>query len=190
LIVDDYYTDGEIPLIYTRYRDDEGQLIENTVKDYKPYFWIPANVGDYRRRRLLTRYPGTQITDERAVGLDGTPLIKVVAESPFDIISMRQEFDKTYEADLRFTDRWLIDNVPVMPKWKPRKWWFDIECDTGDDPFTTVIAVIDSDLDTPVVFAWSDERTNCSYDNTTGLPYYRKVRDVSYELRLYSKYPP
>ena len=72
-----------------------------------------------------------------------------------------------------------------MPEWKPRKWWFDIECDTGDDPFTTVIAVIDSDLDTPVVFAWSDERTNCSYDNTIGLPYYRKVRDVSYELRLY-----
>ena len=50
-----------------------------------------------------------------------------------------------------------------MPNWKPRKWWYDIECNTGDDNFTTVIAVIDSDLDEPVVFAWADERTNCPW---------------------------
>jgi DNA polymerase I len=183
MIVDDFYVNGEIPILYTRYRDSNGELIEDTIKGYKPYFWIPANVGDYRKRRLLARYPGTQITDERAIGLDGTPLIKVVVESPFDIFSMKQEFDKTYEADVRFTDRWLIDNVHEMPVWNPRKWWFDIECDTGDDPFTTVIAVIDSDLDTPVVFAWADERTNCSYDSDGA--YMRKVRDVDYELRLY-----
>ena len=192
MIVDDYYDNSEKPLVYTRYRDEEGNLIENTVKDFKPYFWIPADVGEYRRRRLTIRYPGAVITDETAVGLDGTPLIKVEAESPFDIISMRQEFDRTYEADLRFTDRWLIDNVPVMPEWKPRKWWFDIEADP-EEGFTTIIAVIDSDLDMPVVFAWADERTNCSYDkagihrgiNGSGLPHYRKVRDIEYELNIY-----
>ncbi len=189
MIVDDYYENGENPIIYTRHRDADGTLIEDNVRNYKPYFWIPANVGEFRKRRLLVRYPGTVITDETSVGLDGTPLIKVEAESPFDIISMRREFDKTYEADIRFTDRWLIDNVPVMPEWKPRKWWFDIEADP-EEGFTTIIAVIDSDLDTPVVFAWADERTNCSYDNiqeSNGQRgwHYRKVRDVAYELRLY-----
>ena len=191
MIVDDYYSNGENPILYTRYRDKEGNLIENTVKDYKPYFWIPANVGDFRKRRLLTRYPGTVITDEMAVGLDGTPLIKVVTDSPFDIFSMKQEFDKTYEADVRYTDRWLIDNVPVMPEWKPRKWWFDIEADP-EEGFTTIIAVIDSDLDMPVVFAWADERTNCSYhlghlDNSpfSSLSYTRTVRDIDYNLQIY-----
>ena len=184
MIVDEYYPSSERPTIYTRYRDQDGKLIEDRHSHYKPYFWIPASTGDFRKRRLLTRYPGTVITDETATGLDGTPLIKVEVESPFDIISMKQEFDRTYEADIRFTDRWLIDSVPVMPEWKPRKWWFDIECDTGDTPFTTVIAVIDSDLDMPVVFAWADERTNCSYDSNGN--YMRQVRDVDYELRLYS----
>jgi len=189
MIVDEYYSNGETPILYTRYRDEEGNLVEDSIKGYKPYFWIPANVGEFRKRRLLARYPGTVITDDTAVGLDGTPLIKVETDSPFDIMSMRQEFDRTYEADLRFTDRWLIDNVPVMPEWKPRKWWFDIECDTGDTPFTTVIAVIDSDLDTPVVFAWADERTNCSYFKS-GIggrlySYTRTVRDIDYSLRIY-----
>ena len=189
MIVDEYYSNGETPILYTRYRDEEGNLVEDSIKGYKPYFWIPANVGEFRKRRLLARYPGTVITDDTAVGLDGTPLIKVETDSPFDIMSMRQEFDRNYEADLRFTDRWLIDNVPVMPEWKPRKWWFDIECDTGDTPFTTVIAVIDSDLDTPVVFAWADERTNCSYFKS-GIggrlySYTRTVRDIDYSLRIY-----
>ena len=183
MIVDEYYAGDEKPILYTRYRDAEGNLIEENVKGYQPYFWIPANVGEYRKRRLMTRYPTARITEETAVGLDDVPLIKVEAESPFDIISMRQEFDRTYEADLRFTDRWLIDNVPVMPEWKPRKWWFDIEADPEEN-FTTIIAVIDSDLDTPVVFAWADERTNCPYDDRLAL-YYREVRDVAYELRLY-----
>ena len=68
MIVDDYYNNGENPIIYTRYRDSEGNLIEDNIRDFKPYFWIPANVGDFRKRRLLVRYPGTVITDETAVG--------------------------------------------------------------------------------------------------------------------------
>ena len=55
MIVDDYYENGETPIIYTRHRDADGTLIENNVRDDKPYFWIPANVGEFRKRRLLVR---------------------------------------------------------------------------------------------------------------------------------------
>ena len=187
MIVDDYYENGEQPIIYSRYRDESGELVEHTDKSYKPYFWVPKNSPDFQFRRVMTRFPESRVIfEEQAVGLDGTPLVKVEAQSPFEITRMREQFSKTYEADVRFTDRWLIDNVQVMPDWKPRKWWYDIEWDTGDDPFTTVIAVIDSDLDTPVVFAWADERTNCPYEEwQTGQSLYRKTRDVSYELRLF-----
>ena len=188
MIVDDYYENGEQPIIYSRYRDEEGNLIEQTDKSYKPYFWVPKNSPDFQFRRVMTRFPESKVIfEEQAVSLDGTPLVKVEASSPFEITRMREQFSKTYEADIRFTDRWLIDNVQVMPDWKPRKWWYDIEWDTGDDPFTTVIAVIDSDLDMPVVFAWADERTNCPWS----IPYLsswpiRQVRDIFYELRIYS----
>ena len=179
MIVDDYYENGEEPIIYSRYRDEEGNLIEHTDRSYKPYFWVPKNSPDFQFRRVTTRFPTCRVIyEEQSTGLDGAPLVKVEAQSPFEIIRMREQFSRTYEADVRFTDRWLIDNVQVMPDWKPRKWWFDIECDTGDDPFTTVIAVIDSDLDTPVVFAWADERTNCPHEGQGA--YMREVRDVSY----------
>tara|TARA_R110000824_G_scaffold15306_7_gene64550 strand:+ start:162 stop:2567 length:2406 start_codon:yes stop_codon:yes gene_type:complete len=188
MIVDDYYENGEQPIIYSRYRDEEGNLIEQTDKSYKSYFWVPKNSRDSQFKRVMGRFPESRVIfEEQAVGLDGTPLVKVEAQSPFEITRMKEQFDRTYEADIRFTDRWLIDNVQVMPDWKPRKWWYDIEWDTGDDPFTTVIAVIDSDLDMPVVFAWADERTNCPWT----IPYLsswpiRQVRDIFYELRIYS----
>ena len=205
MIVDDYYENGEEPIIYSRYRDEEGNLIEHTDRSYKPYFWVPKNSPDFQFRRVTTRFPTCRVIyEEEATGLDGTPLVKVEAQSPFEITRMREQFSRTYEADVRFTDRWLIDNVQVMPDWKPRKWWFDIECDTGDDPFTTVIAVIDSDLDTPVVFALRGGNINhyladyghggyakCWHVNDEeefeveyGI-HERTIRDVEYQLRVF-----
>jgi len=184
MIVDEYYEKSDRPIIYSRYRDEKGNLIEHTDRNYTPYFWVPKNSPDFQFRRAITRFPTCRIVNQdQAIGLDDTPLVKIEVESPFEITRMREQFGKSYEADIRFTDRWMIDNIQEMPDWKPRKWWYDIEWDTGDDPFTTVIAVIDSDLETPVVFAWTDERTNCSYDSSGA--YMRRVRDVDYELRLY-----
>ena len=187
MLIDNIFRDDDTPIIYTRSRDENGNLIERRQFDFKPYFWVPASTPEFRLSRLKRSFPTARVCqDETATGLDGTPLFKIEAHSPYDVTKMREMFERTYEADVRFTDRWLIDNVQEMPAWKPRKWWYDIECDTGDDSFTTVIAVIDSDLDTPVVFAWADDRTNCPY-SLTGRSrelIHRKVRDVEYELHL------
>tara|TARA_R100000005_G_scaffold96214_1_gene81497 strand:+ start:760 stop:3099 length:2340 start_codon:yes stop_codon:yes gene_type:complete len=186
MIVDTIFRDGECPIIYSRYRDEDRNLIERR-EEFHPYFWVPADTPDFRLERLKRSFPGTAVRkDITATGLDKTPLIKIETDNPFDITRMSKFFDKTYEADIPFVDQWLMENVPEMPDWKPRKWWYDIECNTGDDNFTTVIAVIDSDLDMPVVFAWADERTNCPYPLTgrSRELHRRKVRDVEYELHL------
>ena len=191
MIVDAIYHDDGPPTVYTRWRDGESRsLFEHRETDYRPHFFIPAHTPEFRINRMLRSYPTARILkDEIFIALDKTPLLKIEADSPYDIHNMSMGFMKTYEADVMFPDQYLINNVEEMPKWKPRKWWYDIECDTGDDNFTTVIAVIDSDLDTPVVFAWADERTNCSLDTSYGMrsgPMKREVRDTKYKLYLYS----
>ena len=190
MIVDNYFTGDDKAHIYTRYRDEDGNLIEHTEHEYEPHFFIPSDTPPYQIKRLKRQFPATRIEQVDATGLDGEALTKVIAHTPYDVTRMREFFNRTYEADVRFIDRYLIDNHSgKMPKWKPRKWWYDIEADTGDDPFTTVIAVIDSDLDTPVVFAWADERTNCPYwygqSHRPHHAFSRTIRDITYELRLY-----
>jgi DNA polymerase elongation subunit (family B) len=186
MIVDAIYHDDEPPTIYKRYRDNEGMLIADKVEGYKPHFYVPQSTPEFRLKSLKRSFPQSEIDMMKNYeGLDGTPLYRVSTNSPYNISRMREMFARTYEADVRYADQYLIENVTNMPKWKPRKWWYDIECNTGDDNFTTVIAVIDSDLDTPMVFAWADETTNCPYKRST--PYksiMRKVRDTEYELML------
>ena len=192
MIVDAIYHDDEAPTIYKRHRDDKGQLIEERVEGYLPSFFVPQSTPEFRIKALRRSYPQARIdTETRYEGLDGEALYRVSTNSPFDISRMRDMFARTYEADVRYADQYLIENVAEMPQWKPRKWWYDIECNTGDDNFTTVIAVIDSDLDKPIVFAWADEQTNCPYldklDNPTGAYRVldRTVRDSTFDVHIF-----
>lgn len=187
MIADAVYHDDAPPTIYTRWRTDDRKLIENTVTDYQPHMFIPVGTSEFSINNALKYYPEAELhKDEIYTGLDGTKLWKITANSPMDIVSISRGMAKTFEADVQFEDQYLINNYAEMPKWKPRKWWYDIECNTGDDNFTTVIAVIDSDLDTPVVFAWADEKTNCPYPKTDRWSeiHQREVRGEKYELHL------
>jgi DNA polymerase elongation subunit (family B) len=194
MIVDAIYHDDAPPTIYTRYRK-QGALFEEKIEDFKPHFYIPQTTPEFRIKSLQRSYPTVEVDTKKSYeGLDGTALYRVSTNSPYDISRMREIFSRTYEGDVRYIDQYLINNVEEMPKWTPRKWWYDIECDTGEDNFTTVISVIDSDFDMPIVFAWTDETTNCPYDipefmgddsHPHGVTYRREVRDTEYDLRLY-----
>ena len=186
MIADAIYHDDRPPTIYTRYRNQDGELMEKRVVDYKPHFYIPTATPDFRIKNMQRSFPDSEVRkDVMFEGLDGATLWKVETNNPYNISAMSKMFSKSYEGDMRYVDQYLVENFTEMPKWKPRKWWYDIECNTGDDNFTTVIAIIDSDLDTPVVFAWADERTNCPYRDYNNTTTSREVRGEKYTLYLY-----
>ncbi len=156
MIVDTFRPDPEGPdHIYKRWRDAEGNLIEETVTDFRPYFWISADTPRGYVERVLDKFPGASVDwNDTAVGLrTEEPLVKVYAYRQGDIRDLSRRFSKTWEADLSLQDRYLIDEVKVMPKWKPRVWHFDLEWDTKTHQ-TTVMAVIDNYNNRHVAFCW------------------------------------
>lgn len=156
MIVDTFRPDPEGPdHIYKRWRDAEGNLIEETVTDFRPYFWIPAESSRGYVERVLDQFPGSRVDwDDTAIALrTEEPLVKVYAYRQGDMRDLARRFSKTWEADLSLQDRYLIDNVDVMPNWKPRVWHFDLEWDTKTHE-TTVMAVIDNYNNRHVAFCW------------------------------------
>ena len=50
MIADAVYHDTP-PTIYLRWRED-GKLIEQTVDDYKPHFYIPSSTPEFRIKQM------------------------------------------------------------------------------------------------------------------------------------------
>lgn len=179
------------PNLYLRTRDKEGILHEEHIwpedeRYVKPHCWIPVNTPEWKLNRMMARYPSAQIHRSiRATGIDKTPLMKVEVDRPTDLWDIKDEMP-TYEADLNYLDQVLLQLYPEkLPEFKPRVWYFDLEWDTKDD-FTSVMAVVDSDLDIPHVFAWADEeRTNCPHPTHIVSARHMKVRDEEYILQIY-----
>jgi len=169
MIIDQYYPDPDgRAWLYNRWRDKDGQLIEECISpdDFEPYFWIPDTTRPALIERVLARYPGARLErNEKAVSVPdpthgSVNLMKIVAHKPSEMKSMRDEFYKTFEGDIRYPDRYLIDTFTQLPEWTPRVWHFDIEAVYvgSKDELSTVICVNDSVLGYPVVFAWNREQ--------------------------------
>jgi len=181
VIVDAFRPDPEGPdHLYLRWRDKDGNLIEDTVTDFRPYFWISANTPKRIIDNVLDSFYGSEVDyDDTAVGLrDNEPLIKVYAYRESDIRSMAARFWKTWEADLSLADRYLMDTYQTIPDWTPRVWHFDLEWDPKTKE-TTVMAVVDSFNRRRVAFCWKKDNPNGLYD----MDHHIEVREVDYEVR-------
>jgi len=195
MIIDWYYpADSDNfgqPNLYLRTRDKDGVLHEEHIwpedkKYVKPHCWIPLNTPEWKLNRMLARYPSARIhRNIRAAGIDKKTLMKVEVDRPTDLWDIKDEMP-TYEADLNYLDQVLLKLYPEkLPEFKPRVWYFDLEWDVKDD-FTSVMAIVDSDLEKPVVFAWADEeKTNCPYPIHIESARYRTVRDEDYILQIH-----
>ena len=194
MIIDTFRPDPEGPdHIYKRWRDAEGNLIEETVTDFRPYFWISADTSLRYAERVIDDYPGASIDwEDTAIGLrTEEKLVKVYAYRQGDIRDMARRFQKTWEADLSLQDRYLIDTVQEMPDWKPRVWHFDLEWDTKTHE-TTVMAVIDSYTNRHVAFCWEKGNPRGLYssrhsveEKVTEYEYKGEQVPLTYERHLY-----
>jgi DNA polymerase I len=183
LRIGEWNSDSEKPFIYERTRDADGVLHERVLQegdeDYiSPSCWVDAAITDATIHRIESRYPGVSIDRTKtAVGIDGVPLIKLTASHPNHLWNIKDEYPHTYEADLIYTDQYLIQNYPDgIPDFHPRIWYFDLEWDPKED-FTTVMAVVDNQAPHPVVFAWKQDLMS---EHTKWIDRYG-----GYELRLY-----
>ena len=181
MIVDTYRPDPEGPdHLYLRWRDAEGNLIEDTVDDFRPYFWIAADTSRPYAQRVVDQFPGAWIDwEDKALGLrDQTPLVKVYCERFRDVKDLARRFRQTWEADISLPDRYLIDKYSKMPKWKPRVWHFDLEWEPSSNE-TTVMAVTDNYNNRTVAFCWKKGNPNGLYD----MDHHIEIRTTEYEVR-------
>ena len=130
-----------------REQNEVGQWMrkEKLVSDFHPYLFINPNHVKIRadaskglkakkldksviESELSSRYRNITIdktTD--AVAADGEALWKITFDSPVMVKSFTRKISGTYEGDVPYEDRYLIDNMNELPEYKPRKVFIDLE---------------------------------------------------------------
>ena len=104
--------DEEYPVVHAFGRTPDGTREHVRVLEFEPYFYTPTDE--------LTEDPVEaygSVLSARETGPDGEPfesirgerLTKIVARTPRDVGSIRDDFETTYEADILFPNRFLID---------------------------------------------------------------------------------
>ena len=78
------------------------------VKDFYPYFYVEDWRGKYKT-----------VDDKQAK--------KIICATPFDIRSEREKYKETYEADVVYTNRYIIDKIDKIEKEEIRLCYLDIE---------------------------------------------------------------
>ena len=110
--------------MYLFTRDSDGK--RNIVRDssFEPYFFVREgdSISDLRVRRI-EHHP-------TYVDIMGTALSKVVVDLPSSVPDLREKVEKSWEADIQFPVRYMIDAVDAIEPTTPRVLFLDIETDT------------------------------------------------------------
>lgn len=122
--------DGKsIILLY--FREGDKRIVKK-VDWFKPYFYVDVPISNQ---------PPSKIT------IEGKPVWRVDLQNTKAMYSIRPLYEKTYEADVEFNRRFVIDNISKIDKGKYKELTIDIETTTDygfpryEDPVETVTLI-------------------------------------------------
>ena len=93
-------------VLFGRSEDNEAFL---TLNYFRPYFFVQEN--DLKKAQEIEDF---EFEEVKLKTFDGEDVVKILKDIPSDVAKLRKEFDgekiKTYEADIKYAQRFLIDN--------------------------------------------------------------------------------
>ncbi len=154
----EYKIEDEKPVIYVFSRDKDKQKRVERVTSFEPYFYILSDDTEKARKIKGIR----RIEEEKKKGLNGENVVKVFCKTPSEVKDLRNKFKKTFEADILFTNRYMIDAYKTIDKTELRVCFLDIETNTDEifpnlkeaEHEITAIACYDSFDKQCHVFTW------------------------------------
>lgn len=147
------------PVVELFCRNARGERVRVDVHDYHPHFYITESEFEEKKDTLLNETTIRYIeVDERLLSeqdilngaiepvdgppretLDGEKLVRIYTVVPNDVSSLREFFDQHWEADVFFTNRFLVDSGITLglsiPRGEREVSFDEIEIlDSGEEP--------------------------------------------------------
>ncbi len=147
-----YTVENKKPVIHIFARDKDLNFYHFEIKDFKPYFYIPAK-SKTLKKSIYNEY-----------------VRRVTVDLPENVPEERKKYEKTYEADIPFVMRFLIDKgikYGFLADYSPtdffvesRKVYWDIETANSLNNYKKpiiCISILDSYSKKMVQFVWRED---------------------------------
>ena len=152
--------------IATFFYDDSGKKQVQIIDDFKPYFYIQSQ------------------TPTELKAIDGS-FVKRLEFNTYNVVKTeRSKYNKTYEGDVNFCNRYLIDCIPKIEKCQLRIQYTDIEVDIKSNRIMAISAY-DSKLSKCICFGWRSDISEKSYNKVYEFPSGYKFNAT---IHLYNSY--
>ena len=156
------------PIVYLFGRNEKNEKKILTDSNFEPYFYIS-------KKEKIPNVPEIKKVESGYINLFGNEVIKITTNSPSDVARLRDWFNETWEDDILFNLRYVLDNIDTKLKEKNISWiggynnwrkcYIDIETTIGDgfpNPKTsqnqiTAITIYDSYEKKYSCFVWRDD---------------------------------
>ena len=158
---------GKDNKIHLRWRDSNRVRVEETITDFRPYFFIKQLSSRAKLYEIISYIQGKRVIldipfeyeDGPWMNKNKEPLTKVYVQKATDIPSARKLWSTTYEANVKFNHRYCIDKLTEIPEYNLRKWYWDMEWMTSGEyeGAITTIAVYDNYSEEFSLYYWSPE---------------------------------
>lgn len=178
----EYIIENNKPTLYVFGRNNNIRTKE-IIKTFEPYFYVKEDEVVYDN--LIVR------EEKGFIGLRGEKIKKVYVKLPGDVPILRKKFSRTWEADVLFSTRYVIDKLEKLEKEKLRVCFLDIETANSTDVISakeaiTCICTYDSITKKYYTFTWrtdlKDEKK--SYEDKD-IYYFSNEQDM---LKMFIKY--
>lgn len=119
-VLDAYYVVEEegyrraMPIIHVMARDEEGVRWHIEVEGFRPYFYIAESEIDETTLSNLKADNRVLDLETGFTGLQGQSLVKLTCVIPKHVPKLRDAFEQTWEADVPFQNRFLVDSNIVQ----------------------------------------------------------------------------
>lgn len=163
-------------IVFSRDKYQKKQV--QVIKDFSPYFYI------LEAERVPEDYRITKV-EKGFLSILGENLKKIYVKKSIDVRPVRYLFNKTFEADIPFHNRYTIDEIGEVDIYPLNIGYIDIETDSpkGEFPDTEVpnqkivsIAFVDTFKNKPITLTLNNQQNN--FKPTEGVEVFESEEDL------------
>lgn len=125
----DYFLTREGPKVVLMTRENKEKKF--SVHNFRPYIYTSRKCYEANKTSLMPYIYNVEIPKQVYIKEHSLELMKITLKSPFDVYEVKKFLDDTYESDILFINRFIIDNVEEMKPANHRMAFFDIETTTN-----------------------------------------------------------